>query len=338
MKRRQVPSAYRRVRRAASLLAVVALALCSTASSFVVPHPPALSTHSAPARGSDNRSGSTCSASTGGGTVRRQRSSDQASSKMMEAATGAGDTDRAWQGITVTGPEGIPTLEGESLGGIMTAEGAAVFPTAAGATAASAGGGDGGRASLLALSNAPARTEIPTDVAVVGAPQQVVEKEYSIEAILKELAEIQNQGPKNYCVLGTRHCSFLHQQIIELLAYALVLSGNHVFTSGAMGTNAATIRGALRAERKELLTVVLPQSLDKQSEGSRDLIQKVTNVVTNPQNDHLPLDVASRLCNSDLLSRTEQLICFAFHDSNTIIETTREARSLNMIVTELYLD
>lgn len=31
-------------------------------------------------------------------------------------------------------------------------------------------------------------------------------------------------------------------QIIELLAYALVLSGNHVFTSGALGTNAATIR------------------------------------------------------------------------------------------------
>lgn len=42
---------------------------------------------------------------------------------------------------------------------------------------------------------------------------QLVEKEYSIEAILKELAEIQNQGPKNYCVLGTRHCSFLHQQV-----------------------------------------------------------------------------------------------------------------------------
>lgn len=65
---------------------------------------------------------------------------------------------------------------------------------------------------------------------------------------------------------------------------------------------------------------------------------KVTNVVTNPVNDNLPLDAASRLCNSDLLSRTEQLICFAFHDSKTIIETTKEARSLNMIVTELYLD
>ncbi|CAM9916825.1 unnamed protein product [Chrysoparadoxa australica] len=183
-------------------------------------------------------------------------------------------------------------------------------------------------------------TAIPTKVAVVGNPQVVKEKEYSIDAILKELAEIQRQGPKHYCILGTRHCSFLHQQIIELLAYALLLSGNHVFTSGAGGTNAATIRGALRAERSvpDLLTVVLPQSLSKQSEESQELLAEVQNVIDAPQNDHLPLDVASRLCNSDLLSRTDQLICFAFNDSHTIIETTREARALDMIVTELYLD
>jgi hypothetical protein len=67
-------------------------------------------------------------------------------------------------------------------------------------------------------------------------------------------------------------------------------------------------------------------------------VLQVQNVVSAPQNDHLPLDVASRLCNSDLLSRADQLICFAFHDSNTIIETSREARALDMIVTELYLD
>lgn len=35
--------------------------------------------------------------------------------------------------------------------------------------------------------------------------------------------------------------------------------GNHIFTSGATGTNAAVIRGALRAENQDLLTVVLPQ-------------------------------------------------------------------------------
>jgi hypothetical protein len=77
------------------------------------------------------------------------------------------------------------------------------------------------------------------EVPIVGNPQlRVKEKERSVTNILKELAAIQQQGPQKYSILGTRHCSYLHQQIIELLAYALVLSGNHVFTSGAGGTHA----------------------------------------------------------------------------------------------------
>jgi hypothetical protein len=52
----------------------------------------------------------------------------------------------------------------------------------------------------------------------VGDPQiKLKEKERSVTSILKELAAIQQQGPQKYCILGTRHCSFLHQQIIELL-------------------------------------------------------------------------------------------------------------------------
>ena len=52
----------------------------------------------------------------------------------------------------------------------------------------------------------------------VGDPQiKVKEKERSVTSILKELAAIQQQGPQKYCILGTRHCSYLHQQIIELL-------------------------------------------------------------------------------------------------------------------------
>lgn len=52
----------------------------------------------------------------------------------------------------------------------------------------------------------------------VGDPQiKVLEKERSVTSILRELAAIQQQGPQKYCILGTRHCSFLHQQIIELL-------------------------------------------------------------------------------------------------------------------------
>ena len=64
-------------------------------------------------------------------------------------------------------------------------------------------------------------------------------------------------------ILGTRDCSYMHQQIIELLSYALVLSDNHIYTSGATGTHAAAIRGALRAENPELLTVILPQVLHR---------------------------------------------------------------------------
>jgi hypothetical protein len=241
----------------------------------------------------------------------------------------------------------------------------------------------------------------------VGNPQlKVAEREFSVNAILKELAAIQQQGPQKYCILGTRHCSFLHQQIIELLyvyiyvliyiyigcrndtvrrdssvfgcfkadillsrcflafgtraalrislslslgrmcvlpstrrhensAYALVLSGNHVYTSGASGTNAATIRGALRAERHDLLTVVIPQSRSKQTAESQQLLQSVQNVIEMPQNNDLSLDIASRICNSYLLSLTDQLISFAFHESSTVIEATKK---LDMLVTVLYLD
>lgn len=179
----------------------------------------------------------------------------------------------------------------------------------------------------------------PEREVVVGDPQlRVKDKDRSVTSILRELAAIQQQGPQKYCILGTRHCSFLHQQIIELLAYALVLSGNHVYTSGAGGTNAAAIRGALRAESEDLLTVVLPQSMDKQTKESQELLKQVKDLVTMPQNDEMTLDVASRICNSYLLSQTDQLISFAFHESNTVIEAAKEAKELDMLVTTLYLD
>lgn len=180
---------------------------------------------------------------------------------------------------------------------------------------------------------------LPQTVVNVGDPQlRVMVKDRSVTDILKELAAIQQQGPQKYCILGTRHCSYLHQQIIEMLAYALVLSGNHVYTSGAPGTNAATVRGALRAEREDLLTVVLPQSLSKQTPESQELLEKVDDLITMPQNDKLSLDVASRICNSYLLSLTDQLISFAFHESTTVIEASKEAKKLDMLVTTLYLD
>ena len=46
-----------------------------------------------------------------------------------------------------------------------------------------------------------------------------MEKNVGMEDMLRELREIQGSGPSKYCILGTRHCSYLHQQIIELLSY-----------------------------------------------------------------------------------------------------------------------
>ena len=53
---------------------------------------------------------------------------------------------------------------------------------------------------------------------IVGDPQIKLKiKENSVAEILTELAAIQKQGPQKYCILGSRHVSYLHQQIIELL-------------------------------------------------------------------------------------------------------------------------
>src|SRR5512139_566860 len=104
-----------------------------------------------------------------------------------------------------------------------------------------------------------------------------------------------------------------HQHLIELMSYALVLAGNHLLTSGATGTNSAAIRGAMRAD-PNLLTVILPQSLDRQPRESKEQLEQVIHLVENPENNHLSLAEASALCNQEIISRCQQLICFAFHD------------------------
>jgi hypothetical protein len=96
--------------------------------------------------------------------------------------------------------------------------------------------------------------------------------------------------------------------------------------------------GALRAERPDLLTVVLPQSLDRQPPESRELLAKVGCVVEMPQNDSLPLAEASRICNEDILRRVQQVICFAFHDSQLLLETCEKAKEMRKMLTLFYLD
>eukprot|EP01025_Chloroclados_australasicus_P044955 TRINITY_DN4898_c0_g2_i2.p1 TRINITY_DN4898_c0_g2~~TRINITY_DN4898_c0_g2_i2.p1 ORF type:complete len:241 (+),score=15.82 TRINITY_DN4898_c0_g2_i2:227-949(+) len=155
---------------------------------------------------------------------------------------------------------------------------------------------------------------------------------------LQELLAIQENGPKNIAFFGTRNMGFLHQQLIEILSYAMVITGNHIYTSGGSGTNAAVVRGALRAEKPELLTVILPQSLEKQPPEMQELLSQVERLHCLSHNDNLTLLEASRVCNTKIISEVQQLICFAFHDSSVLLETCREARERKTIVTLCYLD
>lgn len=158
-----------------------------------------------------------------------------------------------------------------------------------------------------------------------------------IDDFLQELAAIQQTGSKRIALLGSRHVPITHQHLIELMSYALVLSGNRLITSGATGTNSAAIRGAMRAD-PNLLTVILPQSLSRQPKESREQLENVMHLVENPANDTLSLAEASAICNQEIVSRCQQLVCFAFHDSTTLLKTCRDAEDQRRVVTLFYFD
>ncbi|WP_346292855.1 DNA recombination-mediator protein A [Sphaerothrix gracilis] len=158
-----------------------------------------------------------------------------------------------------------------------------------------------------------------------------------VDLFLQELAAIQESGSKRIAILGSRHVPITHQRLIELMSYALVLGGNRILTSGATGTNSAVIRGAMKAD-PNLLTVILPQSLSKQPRESRDQLEQVMHLVENPENDSLSLAEASSTCNQEIISRCQQLICFAFHDSHTLLQTCSAAEDQRKLVTLFYFD
>jgi hypothetical protein len=158
-----------------------------------------------------------------------------------------------------------------------------------------------------------------------------------VDDFLQELASIQQTGSKRIAMLGSRHVPIVHQYMIEMLSYALVLSGNHLLTSGATGTNAAAIRGAMRAD-PNLLTVVLPQSLQRQPDESRAQLEQVMHLVEKPENDHLTLAEASALCNQEIITRCQQLVCFAYHDSRTLLQTCEEAEDQRKLIALFYFD
>jgi hypothetical protein len=150
-----------------------------------------------------------------------------------------------------------------------------------------------------------------------------------IDDFLQELATIQQQGSKRVAILGSRHVPITHQHLIE--------SGNRIITSGATGTNFAIIRGALRAD-PNLLTVILPQSLERQPYESREQLENVMNLVEHAECDQMALGEASALCNQEIITKCQQLICFAFHDSHTLLTTCENAEEQRKVVTLFYFD
>jgi predicted Rossmann fold nucleotide-binding protein DprA/Smf involved in DNA uptake len=157
------------------------------------------------------------------------------------------------------------------------------------------------------------------------------------DTLAQELAAIQQTGSKRIAILGSRHVPITHQQLIEMMSYAIALAGNQIMTSGATGTNAAAIKGAMRAD-PNLLTVILPQSLERQPRESQEQLRQVMHLIENSENDRLSLAEASALCNREIVSRCQQLICFAFHDSQTLLQTCKEAEEQRKLVTLFYFD
>lgn len=156
---------------------------------------------------------------------------------------------------------------------------------------------------------------------------------------------LEGSSPAKVAMIGTRSCSFHHQQEIETLSHARVLNGEHIYTSGSVGTNAAVIRGGLKAGRPELLTVILPQSFSKQDEESQKLlracIEAGVEVIPTSSNDDLPLPEAARLCNRDVLGRVDRLVSFVSlvpATSPRYMSLIAEAKERDILATVFYLD
>ena len=158
-----------------------------------------------------------------------------------------------------------------------------------------------------------------------------------VDTLAQELALLQDKGKRRIAILGSRHVPVVAIHLVELVARSLVQEGHSLITSGSQGVNAAVIRGCLDVDASQL-TVLLPQSLDRQPTEIRDLLDRVLHLVEKPEQDDLPLPMASSLCNQEIINRCDQLICLAFHDSETLLSSARSAEDMGKVVSLLYFD
>ncbi|MDC0277594.1 DNA-protecting protein DprA [bacterium] len=158
-----------------------------------------------------------------------------------------------------------------------------------------------------------------------------------VDTLAQELALLQDKGKRRIAILGSRHVPVVAIHLVELIARSLAQEGHTLLTSGSQGVNAAVIRGVLAVDR-ERLTVLLPQSLDRQVPEIRDQLDQVLHLIEKPEHDDLPLPIASSLCNQEIINRCDQLICLAFHDSETLLASCRSAEDIGKVVSLLFFD
>lgn len=159
----------------------------------------------------------------------------------------------------------------------------------------------------------------------------------TIDQLAHELATIQ-QSSKRIAIIGSRNLPITHQQIIETLAYALVVQGNTLITSGgSSGTNAAAIRGAMKADPSKL-KVILPQTIGQQPSDVQDQLIGIPNIVEHPDRAMMTLADASRICNREIIDDCQQMICFLSHTSGTLHKAVAYAEESHKVVTVFYLD
>lgn len=157
------------------------------------------------------------------------------------------------------------------------------------------------------------------------------------DELAAELNALRQQA-KNIAIIGSRNIPLPHQQLIESLAFMLAKEGNTVITSGgSSGTNAAAIRGAMRAN-PEKLKVVLPQTIGHQPSDVQDQLIGVPNIQEHPEWNVMTLADASRLCNREIVDACQQLIIFLSHTSGTLQSAIEYAEDNRKIVTSFYLD
>ena len=148
---------------------------------------------------------------------------------------------------------------------------------------------------------------------------------------------LQDRGKRRIAFLGSRHVPVVSIHLVELVARSLAQEGHNLITSGAQGVNAAVIRSVLEVDPARL-TVLLPQSLERKPGESRSQLERVLHLVEKPENDELPLPMASSLCNQEIINRCDQLICYAFHDSETLLSSCRTAEDMGKVVSLMFFD